>query len=676
MSIWWTAALLPLVLATSPALAQATTAPFAGKAAKASVAATMPSAKRPAVRPDATPAASAAAEERACRREILRLPEGITAFRDCVAAPEMLMLHGGSFRMGDWQGDGQSYERPVREVTVAPFALARTETTQASWRACVRAQACDGAALGDEAHARYPVSSINWEHARNYAAWLASRTGRPYRLPSEAEWEYSARAGEESRYTWGNSDSGCKFANFADRSGISAHPEWHWAEDCDDGFSDAAPVGIYKPNPWGFHDLLGNVWEWVADCWVAGYEGAPSDARAREAENCRKRVNRGGGFGNNLRSLRLSARDGDPVDAHSDGLGFRVALSLSRAPEAVVAVDTRVYDNRYRPAQPQQELPPPKLSLALERELILRIESSGKQSWVNGIQHTEGSTRQDYFVRTRLRSDGVLYGDNLLDADPERRLANKTAYLGRRGLIRLKQARGGRLPVNAAEMAAFANEVEAGLDRCMADPACINEVVDRLAALELLRQRTLTELEQLIATPATGAAARWLYFFGYANCPSETRQLLQTEIAGERAYDNKRKKLVPWSLRQRADGVAEDDRSGLCQRYTATVDVRDGQVWLENPYLPSPHGITLRRINKREERIEGEIVPLRELMTWLIGILGRGGERSTLRETLALTAPLDQDYTVLGEFRGTLDVHLSYSFLPVPGAAEARVPMH
>ena len=152
----------------------------------------------------------------------------------------------------------------------------------------------------------------------------------------EAEWEYAARAGTDTHYTWnmGNIDVvTCNYANALDRSAGKRHPELSWFIDCDDGFAETAPVGSFAPNRWGVHDMVGNVWEWVEDCWHPDYTGAPTDGRAwlgsGEGANCKKRVNRGGGWGNGASALRLSSRDADPAGNHSSGLGFRVALSVA-----------------------------------------------------------------------------------------------------------------------------------------------------------------------------------------------------------------------------------------------------------------------------------------------------------------------------------------------------------
>ena len=252
-----------------------------------------------------------------------------TVLRDCADTPVLVAIPGGSFRMGDVLGNGYDYEKPVHVVRVEAFLIGRYEVTVGEWLGCVQAGACAGGSLAQDATPRQPVSMVSWDEAQQYLAWLGHRTGRSYRLPSEAEWEFAARAGSDSQYTWGNTeDSVCQHANILDISGRKANPNWTWSVGCDDGFAGAAPVGSFPPNGWGLHDMIGNVWEWVEDCWHGNYEGAPDTGIAWVEDGCSKRVNRGGGWGNHPRTTRVSTRDGDVHTAHSDGLGFRIARSI------------------------------------------------------------------------------------------------------------------------------------------------------------------------------------------------------------------------------------------------------------------------------------------------------------------------------------------------------------
>lgn len=641
----------------------------------------------------ASQSAVAAPSASSCSTESKRLPSGINVFRDCANAPEMIALSGGKFRMGDLVGDGKPYEQPVRAVQIAPLAVGRFEVTQAEWQACMKDNACSTARIPlDDQHGRYPIAGINWTQAKAYADWLSARTGKPYRLLSEAEWEYAARSGNEGRYYWGSFDPApCNYTNLLDASGKRAAPEQYWAEACDDRFAASAPVGSFPPNAWGLHDMLGNVWEWVGDCWHSDYSNAPRDGTTWLSDNCRKRVNRGGGWGNNANSLRLSSRDADPANTTSDGLGFRVARALSAS--EIAQLSSNAPDQRAETVGPTlltkaqrkqaeaaaakgiKTTPPSNLpiatSLALERQLNVTITVQGHQSWKNVLQHTQGTTQQSYALNTRLRSDGVLYGDNLLDPNTSKRLSVKQQYLARHGLIRLKAQNGGKLPRTAQELAAL----EAKTKSCVIDERCISESVERLAAIDALKNNPVEDLEALIIAPATGHAARWLYFFGYAGCPNRIRINSETKISGERAYNSGKTKLVPWSLERSAvsEGSTED-RAQLCQRYTATVDIRTGDVYLENLYIPSPVGSSVMRRNKTIERSNIELPVAAEMLIWATERLRRTQEAASFTETLPANSPFDGDATVLGSYTGKLEVKMDWSFKPASGAAQASIP--
>ncbi len=137
-----------------------------------------------------------------------------------------------------------------------------------------------------------------------YAEWLAEKTGKKYRLLSEAEWEYAARAGSDKARFWGSSpDRACQFGNVGDYSAKKKHPDWEIHE-CDDGYAETAPVSSFKPNAFGLYDMLGNVWEWVEDCYNANYDGAPNDGRAWATGDCSRRVIRGGSWNNSPAIVR------------------------------------------------------------------------------------------------------------------------------------------------------------------------------------------------------------------------------------------------------------------------------------------------------------------------------------------------------------------------------------
>jgi formylglycine-generating enzyme required for sulfatase activity/uncharacterized caspase-like protein len=234
-------------------------------------------------------------------------------FKDCDACPEMVRLPVGEFVMGASRGDPS--ERPAHDVTIKrPFALGVNEVTYGEWKNCVNDGGCDHLPKLKGASDRAPVRNISWSDAQQYVAWLAKTTGRSYRLPTEAEWEYAARANTESVYWWGD-DAGVGNAN---------------CKDCGGEYDRKAPaeVGSYRPNPFGLYEMSGGVWEWVSDCWNDSYDGAPGDGSARDQSDCRQRVLRGGSWRNDASYLRTTARFYYDAVVRFVVNGFRVALTL------------------------------------------------------------------------------------------------------------------------------------------------------------------------------------------------------------------------------------------------------------------------------------------------------------------------------------------------------------
>ena len=226
--------------------------------------------------------------------------------------PEVVSVPGGSFRMGDLSGDGDDNERPAHSVTVKPFKLGKYEVTFAQWDACAADGGCGGYRPNDYGWGRgnQPVLDVSWDDAQLYIDWLNSKTGGGYRLPTEAEWEYAARAGSTTKYSWGN-DIGNNRAN---------------CSECGDRWGGAAPVGSFAANAWGLHDMHGNVWEWVEDCWHDNYDGAPGHGGAWiSGGNCQKRVVRGGSWYPTAWYLRSAYRNDLSRTYRGDNFGFRVA---------------------------------------------------------------------------------------------------------------------------------------------------------------------------------------------------------------------------------------------------------------------------------------------------------------------------------------------------------------
>ena len=239
-----------------------------------------------------------------------------TKLQDCPECPEMVVVPSGRFMMGS-RSSGEDDERPVHEVTIArPFAVGVYEVTFGEWDACVSDRGCGGYRPYDEGwgRGRRPVINVSWNDAKAYVRWLSEKTGEAYRLLSEAEWEYVARAGTRTKFWWGN-DVGRNRAN-CDGCGS------RWDN------TQTAPVGAFSANPFGLHDVHGNVYEWTEDCWNGSYHGAPSDGSAWESGNCGRRVVRGGSWNYypwGLSALRIRYTTGDRnLDA-----GFRVARTLT-----------------------------------------------------------------------------------------------------------------------------------------------------------------------------------------------------------------------------------------------------------------------------------------------------------------------------------------------------------
>ena len=277
------------------------------------------------------------------------------SFRDCEQCPEMVVVPGGSFVMGSEEAVSERPMGPPHEVTIAgPFALGKYEITNRQYREFVEAtghemsKGCRGnidqewkndpeahwtdLRLGQESDPEHPVACVSWLDARAYLDWLSGISGQDYRLPSEAEWEYAARAGAGDWYYWGEDpDEGCKHANMYDTSARAVHDFiWPWI-DCDDGHTTLAPVGSFQPNPFGLHDMTGNLWEWVEDCYEVLYpEDTPTDGSAYGPPpgQCENRSVRGGSWLTNPDWQRTTFRGRDPEEVRYSFFGFRVARSL------------------------------------------------------------------------------------------------------------------------------------------------------------------------------------------------------------------------------------------------------------------------------------------------------------------------------------------------------------
>lgn len=244
-------------------------------------------------------------------------------FRECANdqgrdyCPEMIVVPAGSFTMGSplFEAGRLANEGPQHKVFISrAFAVSKFDVTLAEWDTCASHGDCSPDA-SDSGYGRGPQPAINitWDDAQRYAAWLTSMTGRPYRLLSEAEWEYIARTGSTTAYSFGSEPAHLdQYAWYNGNSGTKPHP-----------------VGQKKPNAWGLYDMEGDVWQWVEDCFHASYDGAPTDGSAWKDKECGYHVLRGGSWYSTPELLRSAYREWRSHDNRSDNRGFRVARALA-----------------------------------------------------------------------------------------------------------------------------------------------------------------------------------------------------------------------------------------------------------------------------------------------------------------------------------------------------------
>ena len=233
-------------------------------------------------------------------------------FRDCPDCDEMVVVPSGEFDMGSTD---TAAETPRHRVVITnPFAIGRREVTFDEWDLCASAGACKYSP-GDHGWGRgqNPVIDISWDDITDFVGWLSKKTGHAYRLPTEAEWEYAARAGSVSDYWWGR-EIGVGRAKCADCGG--------------DPTRRTAPAGSFRPNAFGLYDTVGNVAEWVEDCWNPSYRGAPADGSAWTQGDCSLRVLRGGSFDSKFNAVRSAARFRYDRDVRYYANGFRVARDV------------------------------------------------------------------------------------------------------------------------------------------------------------------------------------------------------------------------------------------------------------------------------------------------------------------------------------------------------------
>jgi formylglycine-generating enzyme required for sulfatase activity len=237
----------------------------------------------------------------------------VATLKDCDVCPLMVALSPRPFTMGS--NDSDPSERPAHKVALhAPFAIGKYEVTVGQWNQCVRASVCPAMPSLGNVPDNLPMRDVSWDEAQLYLKWLSTVSGKPYRLPTEAEWEYAARGGTTTRYWWGNEMKG----------GNSS------CQGCGEPWSAERPppAGSFPANPYGLNDMNGSVWEWVQDCWHSTYKGAPDDGSAWVDGSCQARVIRGGSWRENGTYMLSTTRFKYDASVRQSQNGFRVARSL------------------------------------------------------------------------------------------------------------------------------------------------------------------------------------------------------------------------------------------------------------------------------------------------------------------------------------------------------------
>jgi len=270
--------------------------------------------------------------------------------RDCPTCPGMTVLPAGRFKQGSAGTDtgSASFDKPQHWVVIGrPFAMSTNAVTLDEFREFITAagrdmQGCD-VYDGEWKHqpesswenpgfvqsGSHPVTCASWADAQAYAAWLSTKTGHRYRLPSSSEWEYAARAGGEAEHPWNPDGLGaCASANVADQSAARRYPGWT-VFGCDDGYIFTAPVGSFKASAFGLNDMLGNVFQWTEDCWHEDYKSAPIDGSARTDGDCSEHELRGGSWFTTPAFVRASYRNHFAANYRTSSVGIRLVRDLA-----------------------------------------------------------------------------------------------------------------------------------------------------------------------------------------------------------------------------------------------------------------------------------------------------------------------------------------------------------
>lgn len=242
-----------------------------------------------------------------------KITHDLETIQDCALCPELVVVPAGTFTMGD--DHGHRSEKPAHKVSIKQaFAIGKTEVTVQQWNECHKAGGCEYKPNDHDTPDKTAVSDISWSDAQKFLRWLSITTGQKYRLPTEAEWEYAARAGSQTRFWWGSNVG-------------QGHAD---CKNCGGKWNARTPAAIdsYPANPFGLYGVSGGVWEWVSDCWHKSHKGAPNDGSSRNRSDCRENVIRGGAWRNDATYVSSASRF--KYDSHVRYIqnGFRVAKTL------------------------------------------------------------------------------------------------------------------------------------------------------------------------------------------------------------------------------------------------------------------------------------------------------------------------------------------------------------
>ena len=274
--------------------------------------------------------------------------DSTASYRDCPDCPEMLNMVAGHFLMGSDQAEN---ETPAHKVEISGFAIGKFPVTRGEFALFAKDSGYDTGktcftfedgkwqkrnprnwrAPGFPQTDEHPAVCINWNDAQAYTAWLSNKTGKTYRLLTEAEWEYAARAGTTAQHYWGDSaDQACEYANVADLTAKLFTEGISWeTHQCSDGSIYTSPVGKFQPNAFGLYDMLGNAWQWTADCYDENYQQATKDGTVRTTNACIRRTMRGGAWSGSPAVVRSAKRNQYNPEGRFNFIGFRIARDLN-----------------------------------------------------------------------------------------------------------------------------------------------------------------------------------------------------------------------------------------------------------------------------------------------------------------------------------------------------------